>query len=107
MIRTLTIAIIVIAVIAMMTAGQVYAKKHHHLTDTQKEDSTASDSQGRTCEFGPQNDECPNSSNTEPKGTTSDDGSDVSGFAKLPKGEHYGDCQPSEHKGLDCEILND
>jgi hypothetical protein len=29
MIRTLTIAIFVIAVIAMMTAGQVYAKKNN------------------------------------------------------------------------------
>jgi hypothetical protein len=58
MIRTLTIAIIVIAVIAMMTAGQVYAKKHHHLTDTQKEDSSASDVYGRPCNFGPDYDQC-------------------------------------------------
>jgi hypothetical protein len=28
------------------------------LTDTQKEDSTASDAQGRPCTFGPDHDEC-------------------------------------------------
>jgi hypothetical protein len=108
----LGVGIALIAIVAIITTASVsfpavYAKKHHHLTDTEKEDSTASDSQGRTCDFGSHNDECPNSSNTEPNGTTADDGSDVSGFAKLPKGQHYGNCQPSEHKGLDCEILND
>jgi hypothetical protein len=44
MIRTLTIAIFVIAVIAMMTAGQVYAKKNH--------------SAGTRCDFGANHDIC-------------------------------------------------
>ena len=44
MIRTLTIAIFVIAVIAMMTSGQVYAKKNH--------------SAGTRCDFGARHDIC-------------------------------------------------
>ena len=36
----------------------VNAKKHHHLTDTQKEDSTASDKQGNPCTFGKSYDQC-------------------------------------------------
>ena len=72
MIRALTIAIIVIAVIVMMTAGHVYAKKHHNLL---------------------------------PKGSTSSDGSDISGYPKLPKGQHYGVCE-QDSKGLACDIDN-
>jgi hypothetical protein len=57
------VAITLIAVIAVMTTASmslpaVYAKKHQ--SDTQKEDSTASDANGNPCNFGPSNDGCPN-----------------------------------------------
>jgi hypothetical protein len=61
----LTIIIALIAIVAVITIGDismglqtVYAKKHHHLTDTEKEDSTASDAQGNPCNFGPDHDQC-------------------------------------------------
>jgi|SRR5689334_7229477 hypothetical protein len=61
----LTVIIALIAIVAVMTTGviimglqTVYAKKHHHLTDTEKEDSTASDSNGNACTFGEHHDQC-------------------------------------------------
>ena len=52
------IAIIAIITTASVSLPTVYAKKHHHLTDTQKEDSTASDANGNECTAGPAHDEC-------------------------------------------------
>ena len=56
-------AISLIAIVAVMTTASVslpavYAKKHHHLTDTQREDSTTTDSNGRACNLGPSHDQC-------------------------------------------------
>lgn len=90
-------AIALIAVVAVMTSVSVslpaIMAKKHHLTDTQKEDSTTSDAQGNTCNFGPDHDQC------------RDQFLQSKGFDPLKSDEHFGDCQPSEHKGLDCEIL--
>ena len=48
----------VITLMLLIGSPAIYAKKHHRLTDTEKEDSTASDAQGRPCTFGPAHDEC-------------------------------------------------
>jgi len=61
--KELTLAISLITILAVLTTASmslpaVYAKKHHHFTDTQKEDSTASDANGNPCNFGPAHDEC-------------------------------------------------
>lgn len=94
-------ALVIIAVLLTTTtivispASNVSAKRHHHLTDTQKEDSTASDSQGRPCTFGPSHDEC------------RDQFLQEKGFAPLKSNEHFGECQPAPNNDLDCEILND
>ena len=58
-----TLAISLITILAVLTTASmslpaVYAKKHHHFTDTQKEDNTASDAQGNPCNFGPSHDQC-------------------------------------------------
>jgi hypothetical protein len=50
------------------------------LTDTEKEDSTASDAQGRPCTFSPSHDEC-HDQHLE----------DTNNLPALPKGQHYGD----------------
>ena len=89
-----------VIMIVGMTASTpaIMAKKHHHLTDTQKEDSTTSDAQGNTCNFGPHHDEC------------RDQFLQSKGFAPLKSDEHFGECQPGEgkHEGdTDCEIVND
>ena len=52
------IAIVAIITTASVSLPAVYGKKHHHFTDTQKEDSTASDANGNPCDFGPAHDEC-------------------------------------------------
>jgi hypothetical protein len=82
------------ALMQFQMVTHVEAKKHHR-SDTEAEDSTASDSQGRPCTFGPSHDEC------------RDQFLESKGFDPLKPGEHFGDCQPSEHKGLECEIIND
>ena len=76
----------------------IYAKHKHHLTDTEKEDSTASDKQDNPCNFGPDHDQC------------RDQFIESQGFAPLKSDEHFGECQPGEgkHEGdTDCEIVND
>ena len=59
--KELRITVVAIVALAMVLtvgiAGNIQAKKHH-LTDTQKEDSTSSDIQGRPCNFGPDHDQC-------------------------------------------------
>ena len=55
-------AIALIAVVAVMTSVSVslpaIMAKKHHLTDTQKEDRTASDANGNPCIYGPAHDVC-------------------------------------------------
>jgi hypothetical protein len=74
----------------------IYAKKHH-LSDTQKEDSTASDAQGRPCNFGPSHDEC------------RDQHLESEGFAPPGPGKHFGECEDSTAdapEGSKCDIEN-
>ena len=74
-------------------------KKHHHLTDTEKEDGTATDKVGRLCNEGPHHDECHDQfleskagGNIEPAGP----------------GKHLGECEESgDINVLGCEVLND
>jgi len=47
---------VICAAISFSPAIYVQAKKH--LTDTQKEDNTASDKQGNTCNLGSSHDQC-------------------------------------------------
>jgi hypothetical protein len=47
-------------------------------------------------------------SNVMPPGSKSASGDDVSGFAKLPKGQHYGQCEAVGPKNeLGCDIINE
>ena len=77
----------------------VMAKKHHHLTDTEKEDGTATDKVGRLRNEGPHHDECHDQfleskagGNIEPAGP----------------GKHLGECEESgDINVLGCEVLND
>ncbi|MGC2598620.1 MAG: hypothetical protein WA395_10875 [Nitrososphaeraceae archaeon] len=92
-------------VTALMPIGydDAMAKKKHHLTDTQKEDSTASDSNGRACDFGPSHDECPGT----PGHSVSTSGDDTSGMPALPHGQHYGQCEEvGDNNELGCDIEN-
>ena len=62
MITTIAVVILVTSLgstlmIGAPSAQSVLAKKHH-LTDTEQEDSTASDKLGRLCDFGPSQTEC-------------------------------------------------
>jgi hypothetical protein len=98
--KELTLAISSITILAVLTTASmslptVYAKKHH-LSDTQKEDSTASDSQGVPCTFGPHHDEC------------RDQHLESEGFAPPGEGKHFGECQPApaDKGGKDCEIVD-
>jgi hypothetical protein len=76
--------------------------------DSEQEAGMARDAQGRVCDFGPHNDECPNASNTLPKGSKAEDGSDISGWAKLPPGQHYVTCEErGQDNHLACDIVND
>jgi hypothetical protein len=89
-----------IAVVAVITSVSVslpavYAKKHHHLTDTEQEDSTASDAQGKPCNFGSSHDECRDQALQE-----------ENNFPDLPKGTHYGECEAAD-VGLKCDVEND
>lgn len=46
-------------------------------------------------------------SNTMPPGSKSASGDDVSGFAKLPPGQHYGQCEEvGQDNHLACDVIN-
>ena len=85
-------------VVATSPATYVQAKKHH-LTDTEKEDGTATDKVSRLCNEGPHHDECHDQfleskagGNIEPAGP----------------GKHLGECEESgDINVLGCEVLND
>jgi hypothetical protein len=97
---TITMVITVMLVIGS-PAIYVNAKKHHHLSDTQKEDSTASDKQGNTCNFGPSHDQCRD------EFLQSKDGGSI--LAPGP-GKHFGECEdsrPDAPLGSKCDVLND
>ena len=101
---------IIAVVMAIMVVGiatspitNVMAKKHHHLTDTEKEDSTTSDSNDRACDLGPSHDECPGT----PGHSVSTSGDDTSGMPALPHGQHYGQCEEvGDNNELGCDIEN-
>lgn len=92
-------AIALIAVVAVMTSVSVslpaIMAKKHHLTDTQKEDSTTSDKQGNPCTFGPSHDECRDQHLEK-----------TANVPELPSNQHYGTCE-EDSKGLACDIMND
>ncbi|MGA9842568.1 MAG: hypothetical protein WBQ25_09665 [Nitrososphaeraceae archaeon] len=47
-------------------------------------------------------------SNTLPPGSKSASGDDVSGFAKLPRGQHYGQCEEvGRDNELGCDVINE
>ena len=82
---------------ASMSLPAVYAKKHHHLTDTEKEAGTASDSQGTPCNLGPSHDQC------------HDKFLESEGFAPPGKGKHFGECEDATQDaplGSKCDIEN-
>jgi len=89
----------VITIMWVIGSPAIYAKKHHHLTDTEKEDGTATDKVGRLCNEGPHHDECHDQfleskagGNIEPAGP----------------GKHLGECEESgDINVLGCEVLND
>ena len=93
------IVIVAIITTASVSLPAVYAKKHRHLTDTEKEDGTASDKVGRPCNEGPHHDECHDQfleskagGNIEPAGP----------------GKHLGECEEvGDNNELACEVDND
>jgi hypothetical protein len=99
------VGIVLIAIVAIITTASVslpavYAKKHHHLTDTQQEDSTASDAQGNPCNFGSHHDQCRD------QFLESKEGGNI-----LPAGpgKHFGECEDATAgapQGSKCDVLN-
>jgi hypothetical protein len=76
--------------------------------DTKHAAGIARDAQGRTCDFGPHGDECPNTSNSLPPGSKSASGDNVTGFAILSPGEHYGVCEErGDDNHLACDVINE
>ena len=58
--------------------------------------------------IGAQSVSAKDTSNTMPPGSKSASGDDVSGFVKLPPGQHYGQCEEVEPKNeLGCDIINE
>src|SRR3954467_3655589 len=96
------IAILLTTVLATTSpAMYVNAKHHRHLTDTQKEDSTTSDKQGNTCNFGPDHDQCYDQFLQSKEGGS---------FDAPGPGKHFGeceDCTPDAPLGSKCDIEND
>jgi hypothetical protein len=83
------ITIVAIITTASVSLPAVYAKKHHHFTDTQKEDSTASDANGNSCTFGPSHDECAN-------------------VLPVEKDQHIGTCEAvGNNNEAACDICDD
>ena len=95
----LTSIVIILAVTSMIGTPVLMANKHHnHLTDTQREDSTASDAQGNTCNFGRHHDQCRD------QFLASKEGGNI-----LPPGpgKHFGECEDgdADHPlGTKCDI---
>jgi len=86
------------ALVVASPATIVQAKKHH-LTDTEKEDGTATDKVGRPCNEGPHHDQCHD------QFLESKEGGNI-----LPAGpgKHLGECEEVGNDGhLACEVLND
>jgi hypothetical protein len=83
MTKELRIVVVVIVTLAMVLTvaltGNVQAKKHH---------------QDIPCTFSHKNDEC--------------FGHDTSNFPKLPRGQHYGQCEEiGDNNELGCDFVND
>jgi hypothetical protein len=58
--------------------------------------------------IGAQSVNAEHASSTMPPGSKSASGDDVSGFAKLPKGQHYGQCEAvGKDNELGCDIMNE
>ena len=99
---TLAIILIVVSIVTtgIATGTAVMAKKNHHLTDTQKEDSTATDAQGNICNFGSHHDECRD------QFLESNAGGNI-----LPAGpgKHFGECEDATADaplGSKCDVVN-
>ena len=95
---------LVVVVLLIVSAPSIVLANQ---ADTEQEAGVAKDAQGRTCDFGPNHDECPNASNTMPPGSRADDGTDVTGYPLLPPGQHYGICEEDIHHELGCDVVND
>jgi hypothetical protein len=58
--------------------------------------------------IGAQSVSAKHASNTLPPGSKSASGDDVSGFAKLPPGKHYGQCEEvGRDNELGCDVINE
>src|SRR5262249_17098678 len=58
--------------------------------------------------IGAQSVRAENASNTMPPGSKSASGDDVSGFAKLSPGEHYGQCEEvGQDNHLACDVIDE
>jgi hypothetical protein len=58
--------------------------------------------------IGAQSVSAKDTSNVMPPGSKSASGDDISGFDKLPKGQHYGQCEAVGPKNeLGCDIINE
>ena len=82
---------------ASISLPAVYAKKHH-LSDTQKEDSTAGDSQGNPCDLGRHHDQCKDQFLQSKEGGK---------FDPPGPGKHFGECEDSTADaplGSKCDI---
>ena len=88
------IAVVTVITSVSVSLAAVYAKKHHHLTDTEKEDSTASDAQGRACDFGPSHDECRDQHLQE-----------TENMPKIESNQHFGECE-QDSGGTACDICD-
>jgi hypothetical protein len=87
---------VICLLIGAPSAQSVLAKKHH-LTDTEQEDSTASDELGRVCDFGPSHTECHDQFLER-----------TNNLPELLPNQHYGECEAvGPNNELGCDILND
>jgi len=58
--------------------------------------------------IGAQSVSAEHASNTMPPGSKSASGDDISGFAKLPRGQHYGQCEEvGKDNELGCDVINE
>lgn len=91
----------VITLMLLIGSPAIYAKHKHHLTDTEKEDSSASDAQGTPCNFGSHHDQCRD------QFLESKEGGSI--LAPGP-GKHFGECEdgsPDAPLGSKCDIVPD
>ena len=88
--------VITVMLVIGSPAIMVNAKKHRHLTDTEKEDGTATDKVGRSCNEGSNHDQCHDQSLEE------------QGVLPAGKGKHLGECEErGDNNVLACDLCDD